>query len=100
MDPEQAVMLMELIALEGSFPQLVASAVFMKSSQGLLHHVHESCTAIPCLNCGLRFNSDPDKVGVEKLNMTKVPPEYLEAPYEELPHLNAGSHSSSECLLS
>lgn len=99
-DPEQAVMLMELIALEGSFPQLVASAVFMKSSQGLLHHVHESCTAIPCLNCGLRFNSDPDKVGVEKLNMTKVPPEYLEAPYEELPHLNAGSHSSSECLLS
>ena len=28
-DPEQAVMLMELIALEGSSPQLVANAVSM-----------------------------------------------------------------------
>lgn len=32
-----------------------------------------------------RFNSDPDKVATEKLAMTKLPNEYLESPYDELP---------------
>ena len=33
----------------------------------------------------VRFASDPDRVGAEKLSMTAVPKAYLEAEYVELP---------------
>ena len=46
------------------------------------------CNVVPfcqSLDSSLRFSSDPDRVGAEKLSMTAVPKAYLEAEYIELP---------------
>lgn len=62
-EPDVALLLMQLILTEG---QLASSSMCNEAA-------------------GLRFLSNPDKVGIEKLHLTRVPKEFLEDAYEELP---------------
>lgn len=75
-EPDVGSTLLSLFLTEGLVPEFVASISRQNSIQLKMDAWPEP---------GIRFMSNPDLVGTEKLNLTKVPEAYLEVEYHELP---------------
>ena len=93
LDPEVGELLVQLILTEGSAAECQSARLKAVSVLSLEELVgwsmlesisNEDAMLLPFFH-SLRFASDPDRVGAEKLSMTAVPKAYLDAEYVELP---------------
>lgn len=104
LEPEVAIRIMEAIMVEGSFWMYL----FMFCCESVLESSHSSlrdvsCTFFLCacdLSSKPRFRSDPNDPGVEKVNATRIPDEFLDGPYERLPSTFGGPVAESYMFFS
>lgn len=83
-EPEQASMIVELMLLEGFFGCWFVGTFFCRFRRFLCF------CCVSCLRSSLRFMSDPNLPGIEKISCCTVPKAYLDSSYSELPSVIGG----------